>query len=294
MAIKIKKPAPLAPNVENPEDGDVLEGEIINARPVDTVAGVDSVDRVVVASENAFDWLQRNAKFVVAGVAVVVIGVGAAATLSAAVTKQRGDDSQDLYRAYMQTIAPVGDVSEQPELWATGDPLFENVNARLLAARDVAEKTTSSTTKGASAFANLLAASARLGLGGDTTPATAEVRQFVKHAETPLQRTVGAFALATALAAEGDMAGALAQLDDIATKQPSMGIVVAAQRASLIDAYGTPDAALTAWADAAALAEGSPAESRYLARVAQLNILAGNAAGVGSEPAAQDADQDSP
>lgn len=294
MAIKIKKPAPPAPEAQNTEEGDVLDGEIINARPVDDVPGVESVDRVVMASENAFDWIQRNVKIVAGAVVVGVVGVAAAAALMASAKEKRANDSQLLYQAYMQTIAPVGDTSDEPEIWAAGDPKFASVHDQLLAARDLASKASDGQSRGPAAFASLLAGTARLGLGGDIAPATADIRLFVKHAASPLQDVVGSLALASALAAEGDLTNALALLDDLTNKHAGTATIIGEHRASLVDAYGTPEAALAAWADVAKLAEGTAAESRYLGRVAQLNILAGNAAGVGSAPAAQDADQDSP
>lgn len=276
MAFKIKKALPANETDATTEDGavegEILEGSVLG-RPEDNLPGVESVDRVVLASENAFDWIHRNRKVVVGVIGATLLGMIGVAAISSSARENRSEEAQDLYRAYMTSIAPVGANLELGDGLAQGDPSFKTITEQLLATRDAAGAVAASSKGGPANFARLLQGAASVKLGGES--ATEDLLAFERYASTPLQKTVGELAVAVSLAADGDLAGALERLDALAGKSPELGLTILEQRASLIEAYGAPDAALDAWRTVAAAAEGSSAEVRVNERVALLELQQG-------------------
>lgn len=276
MAFKIKKALPAKEAAETTEDGtaegEVLEGSVLG-RPEDNLPGVESVDRVVLASENAFDWIHRNRKVVIGAVVLLVVGMLVVAASMTNAREKRGNEAQELYRAYMTSIAPVGENLEIGEDLAEGDPSFKSMEAQLLATRDITAQVIGDAKGGPAQFARLLNGAASVRLGGES--ATENLQAFEKYASTPLQTTVAEIALSSSIAADGDLAAALERLDALAASMPELGVTILEQRAGLVEAFGTEDAALTAWRVASEAAAGSSSEHRIGERVALLELQQG-------------------
>lgn len=271
MAFKIKKTSPKAKTQEN-ESSDSILGESPLGRPEDNLAGVESVDRVMLASENVFDWGHRNRKYLIAGLAVLIIGVLSVAWFINNKRVQGIEQSAKLYNAYISYIAPVGDEIDNDEIIADGDPSYSTSTARLEAVYETT-KTSSSGTSGVAELTRLLHASTAMGLGKPVEQDT--LTSYANYASTPLQTSIGDVALAIHEASNGDLDGAIARLDALAASIPELELPMLEQRAALIELYGTSDAALKAWREAAAAAEGTNAEADMNKRVAVLELQQG-------------------
>lgn len=271
MAFKIKKTSPKAKNKDNDTEDSIL-GESPLGRPEDKLPGVESVDRVMLASENVFDWGNRNRKVLIAGLVVLISAVLLVAWTINNKREAQIKDSTTLYDAYISYIAPVGEEIDDDEILGEGDPSYSTGKSRLEAVHD-ATKTASSGKSGVAQLTQLLHASTGLGLGksgqGDA------IESYANYASTPLQKSVGDVALAVQQASSGDLPGALARLDELAESIPALEAPILEQRASLIELYGTRADALTAWREAATAAEGTYAEDALAKRVAVLELQQG-------------------
>lgn len=271
MAFKIKKTSPKAKDQDN-DTSDSLLGESPLGRPEDQLPGVQSVDRVVLASENIFDWGTRNRKILIAALVLLLSVVLLVAWSINNKRVNQAEQSSKLYSAYISYIAPVGDEIDDEEILVDGDPSYSTGTARLEAVYEATE-TAQSADSGVAAVTRLLHASAGLGLG---KPGQGEaIQSFANFASTPLQTSIADVALAVQQAGAGDLPGALARLDALAESTPALETTILEQRASLIEIYGTRDDALAAWREAAKAAEGTYAEETLAQRVAVLELQQG-------------------
>lgn len=289
MAFKIKKTSPHAKNQDTNdanEAADSILGDSPLGNPSDNLAGVESVDRVVLASENVFDWGHRNRKLLFAILAVVIAAVLIVAWSINNSRENRVAQSNKLYDAYIAYIAPVGDERENDEIMADGDPSFDTGSARLNAVYETT-KIESGAKSGVAQLTKLLHAATGLELGKDDVgPA---MQAYASYASTPLQTSIADVASAVHLASEGDLSGALDRLDALLEKVPELEAPILEQRASLIELYGDRKDALVAWRDAARAAEGTNAEDDLAQRVAVLEFQEGL---IGAEDAQQADGQD--
>lgn len=272
MAFKIKKAPPAKETDTNNEESTVLEGSVLG-RPEDNLPGVQSVDRVVLASENAFDWMHRHRVVLIGGLAAILIGMIAVAATRTSANEARAQEAQDLYQAYAYMLAPVGEDMEPNDMWAQGDPVFNDSREQLLSVRDAADSVAAESKGGPQAFAQLLSGSVSVQLGDKSATETLEA--FQSFATGTLQTLVAEVALAAARAADGDLPRAIQQLDTLASQNPDLALQLLEQRAGLFEAYGSADEALQAWKTTAAAAEGTMAEARIAERVALLELRQG-------------------
>lgn len=272
MAFKIKKTSPHAKNQENQEtetSSDSILGESPLGRPSDNLAGVESVDRVVLASENIFDWGHRNRKLLFAGLALLIVAILVVAWSINNRRETRIQQSAQLYQAYIAYIAPVGEEVDNREIMAKGDLSYDTPKARLEAVYE-ATKIDANAKSGVAQLTKLLHAATGLELGkADVGDAIAS---YANYASTPLQKSVADVTSAVHQASTGDLGGALARLDALVEKFPELEAPILEQRASLIELYGTPQDALVAWREAAKAAEGTHAEDDLARRVAVLEF----------------------
>lgn len=271
MAFKIKKTSPRAKNQDNDTEDSIL-GEGPLGRPEDNLPGVQSVDRVVLASENIFDWGSRNRKLLLAALVVLLSAVLLVAWTINNKREAQVRESAKLYDAYISYIAPVGEEIDNDEILGDGDPSYSTGTARLNAVYE-ATKSGSSAKSGVAELTRLLHASTGLGLG--KSGQSDSIESFANYASTPLQKSIGDVALAVHQASAGDLPGALARLDALSEAVPALEGPILEQRASLIELYGTRTDALTAWREAAAAAEGTNAEDAIAKRVAVLELQQG-------------------
>lgn len=282
MAFKIKKTSPHAKPQEDQET-DASSASLLGQSPLglpsDNLAGVESVDRVVLASENIFDWGHRNRTVLLAALALLLAGILIVAWSINNRRETRIQQSAKLYEAYIAYIAPVGDEVDNDEIMAKGDPSFGSPKARLEAVYS-ATQIDPGAKSGVAQLTKLLHAATGLELGkGEVGHA---IEAFSDYATTPLQTTVADVTSAVHQASAGDLSGALARLDALVDKVPELEAPILEQRASLIELYGEPNDALEAWRQAAHAAEGTRAEDDLTRRVAVLEfqqglIHAGNA-----------------
>lgn len=288
MAFKIKKSLP-SKETDTPDGEDsVLEGSVLG-RPEDNLPGVESVDRVVLASENAFDWMHKHRKPLIAALAVVILGMLAVAGGRASSKEARANEAQTLYRAYAASIAPIGEDIQPGEMFVEGDPSFTSVNEQLRAVQSQTAPLLEDAKGGPAAFAHLLHGSVSLQLGDDAAAASLEA--FDKFASTPIQRGVANSAMASAAAAQGDLASALQRLDALAASSPELAAGALEQRASLIETYGEGQDAIEAWRVAFLAAEGTASEARVADRIALLELRHGAAAPAADVPTNTDAQE---
>lgn len=272
MAFKIKKTSPHAKNQENQDteaSSDSILGESPLGRPSDNLAGVESVDRVVLASENIFDWGHRHRKLLMAALVVLLAAILVIAWSINNRRETRIQQSAQLYQAYISYIAPVGDEVDNDEIMAKGDPSYDTPKARLQAVYE-STQTDATAKSGVAKLTQLLHAATGLELGkkdvGDA------IASYANYASTPLQKSVADITSAVHQASTGDLSGALARLDQLLDKVPELEAPILKQRASLIELYGTPEDALQAWREAAQAAEGTNAEDDLARRVAVLEF----------------------
>lgn len=289
MAFKIKKSLPSKETDTRDGEDSILEGSVLG-RPEDNLPGVESVDRVVLASENAFDWMHKNRKPLLGGLAVVVVGMLAVAGLRSSANEARADEAQTLYRAYASSIAPIGEDLEPSDVYVEGDPTFTSVRDQLLAVQSQTAPLIEDAKGGPAAFAQLLHGSVTVQLG-DAGGADS-LQNFDDFATTPLQRGVASSAMASVTAAQGDLAGAVQRLDALAATNPTLAPGVLEQRASLIETYGEGQDAIEAWRVAFLAAEGTESEARVADRIAMLELRHGAAApAAGNAPTNTDAQE---
>lgn len=280
MAFKIKKALPSKGSSETTnESGEgPVEGEVLTpGAAMASLPGVEPVDRMFVASENAFDALQRHKNLVIGAVGALVLGIVAFGAFKSLAAQRAYDDSRTVFQVAAQTYAPVGDAAGAGEFWAQGDPIFADQAARNSGRTLAASQAIEGTKAGAQRVARLLHASA-LVESGKGESASAELKTFRAGAVNNLERLVADFALATATAASGDLNGALSQLDAIASGDAELALVVDEQRASLVDTFGTPEDALTMWRAIAESQKGSALGEQAASRVLQLEILTASVA----------------
>lgn len=280
MAFKIKKSVPVkaSPETESAEGDAPVEGEILSpAAQMANLPGVESVDRVFVASENAFDFLQRNKVAILGAVGAVVLGLIAFGGVKSLAAQRAYDDSLVVYRAAAQTYAPIGSEADAGDFWAQGDSIFADQAARNSARVSESLNAIENTKGGAKRLARLLQAGALVdaGKGAD---AQAHYDAFRAGAVNNLERLVADFSSASVSAAAGDLQGALAKLDALATAEPKLKDAVMEQRASLIDTYGSREEAKAAWSAIAEAQKDTPFGQRAASRVAQLEILTASVA----------------
>lgn len=289
MAIKIKKTSAKEPELitdEAPEQdhGSLyqLRGESPLGRPSDNLPGIESVDRVVMASENFFDWAARHRNLLIAAVVGIVLVVLGIVWLAAQKITNRDVESQELYAAYNAAIAPVGKDFDDEELLAKGDPHFDTGEARLAAVYERSGLVKKSKS-GVSQLGQLLHASAGMELGKPVD--TAVFDNYRKQARTPLQIALANVALSTQKAQAGDLNAALDELNKLDDEDGSLKAFVLEQRAILIETYGEPKDALKAWEDAAEAAADTPAESSIRKRINIVKLQLGT---LGQEQAKSD------
>lgn len=275
MAFKIKKTSPHAKNQENQET-DASSASILGQSPLglpsDNLAGVESVDRVVLASENIFDWGHRNRTVLLVALALLLAGILIIAWSINNRRETRIQQSATLYDAYIAYIAPVGEEIDNDEIMAKGDPSFDSPKARLEAVYEATQIDANAKT-GVAQLTKLLHAATGLELGKEDVGDA--ISAFSDYASTPLQTTVADVTSAVHQASTGDLSGALARLDALIEKTPELEAPILEQRASLIELYGSSDEALDAWREAARAAEGTQAEDDLARRVAVLEFQQG-------------------
>lgn len=274
MAFKIKKPLPPKAEPETTEEGEnaPLEGDILPPSPVANLPGVESVDRMVVASENAFDFLQKNRVAVLGAVGALLVGILGFGAIKAISAERAYDDSQRVYHAAAQNFAPIGAPADAGEFWAEGDAIYATLSARNEGRLQAANDAAANTKGGAQRLSHLLQATAAAETG-KSDQAQSNYASFREGAQNNIERTVADFGAAVAQASAGNLAGALSALDAIATERPGQRAAADEQRASLVDAYGTREQALETWKAVAAAHSDADLGRRAASRVEQLEIL---------------------
>ncbi len=214
MAIKIKRR-----REDEPETEEVPE--------------VAQADEILVASAETFSWLQDNRNLVMGAVGALLIGIVVVSTVRDAGERRQADQARAVFAALDVATAEVGD-------GATYAGLAEREAALAAAAGEA------SGIGGALANdAALLGGRAAL-MQGDAASALQQYQAAAGPFDGTPEGAVVEFGVATAHAANGDLAQGLAVLDGLAERD---GYALSARvwRARLIDTYGEPRAAWEAY-----------------------------------------------
>lgn len=257
MAIKIKKRS----------QRDEENGE--NA-PEEEIAAVETADRVIEASRDSWSWLSENRNLAIAAVVVLVAGILAFTLVRQAAERRLEATSSAVYEAYKVVTVPIGAEDAPAE-----DPQFATLNEQLQELRNRAVQVAAQNEGDAVALAQLLASSSRLALGDDDSAALAGFRAYREQAQTGLDRIVADVGIATALASNGDLEQALSVLDELVARYDYAATTIAPLRASLVDTFGEPAAAVAAYEEAIAALDGAPGAGRLEGRLLELQIRAG-------------------
>ncbi|MCB9521243.1 MAG: tetratricopeptide repeat protein [Myxococcales bacterium] len=247
MAIKIKKRNPAR---------DVEPGENADSEPVVE----PEVDQVLAVSQDSFGWLSENWQKVVAGIAVVVVGIGVGSTLRAGSVASRAEAAQPALRAIATTVAAVG--NEAP--YATG---ADRAAAIVAAADEIGDGPVASALSGVGKLAQ-----------DDASGAVAGLDAFVQQFADAPESLAASFGLAAAQAQAGQLDAARATLDSVGERDEALAVVAATQGARLVDAFGTPEQALAAYREVVAAHGDAPGRAALDNRITQIEIQLGVAA----------------
>jgi len=256
VAIKIKKKRPEA---EEPEEMPEVD---------DAGAAYIEGDEILEASRQTFGWINDNRNLVIGGLVVLFIGIVAVSMVYDGADDRRAEAAAPAFNALNVSTAPVGPDGVYPSLGAQASALTEAVGAIDGSATPF--------------IANLLSGRAALQRGEADVAVTA-YQGAVSTVEGSPEAVVATFGVASSMAENGDLDGALALLDSVAAEDEAWTFAVDLHRATLIDAAGTPTAARDAWQS---LLDEHP-DRRGLeyatARVEQIEIANGLASADGAE-----------
>jgi hypothetical protein len=234
MAIKIKK---------RRQQDDAPESEIIDAAgeegPDAPIALPEPQmhDSVLDNSRTAFQWMYAHRNIVIGAVVVFLVIAGVWSLMAASKRSAQAAESSRLFAALQTAEAPV--VGESA--------IFATVAEREAELATAAGALTGSDSPSVARFANALAARAAL-YNGDGEAALANMRQVAPSGPSP-EDVILKVSYATAQAESGDLAGALETLDDAVNDDSPFEMAIARTRTRLIDAFGEPADALTAYRD---------------------------------------------
>lgn len=243
MAIKIKRR-----REDEPETEEVPE--------------VAQADEILVASAETFSWLQDNRNLVMGAIAALLIGIVVVSTVRDAGARKQADQARAVFAALDVATSGVGD-------GATYAGLSEREAALAAAASEAANLGGTLADDAA-----LLGGRAAL-MQGDAATALQQYQAAAAPLEGTPEGAVVEFGVATAHAANGDLAQGLAVLDELAQRD---GYALSARvwRARLIDTYGEPRAAWEAYTalvdEFAGMTDTYPFEDRATQLAIELGI----------------------
>lgn len=217
MAVKIKKKRPDAPVEETDE---LLAEE----------------DTVLHASRETFDFLQDNRTAVLSGIAILVVGIIAGSLMVDQRAAASAEAASGLFAALAETNESVGE-----------EGTYADVPARAAAVETSAQQVVAEHPEDAlGTTARLLVAHGAL-LQGEAGTAQQQFAAFRTARSGSPEANVAAFGEAAAMAAAGDLDGAIGLLDSLDGGNEAMAFGAGLQKARLIDTFGTPNAALDAY-----------------------------------------------
>lgn len=229
MAVKIKKKS------NKPTDEELLEQD----------------DQILEASQDTFNWLSANRTLVFGIIAATVVAVFAMTWFLDHRRKRVAEASTATYEALAISFQPVGEVEQPPEGQRPipQEEIFETQQAKLEALRSKAAEVVSAyENRRAGNEARLLEASAALELG-DHEEALDGYDAFRSTSDTRLGELVATLGEATSRAAAGNLEQALSVIDDIMGRYEGLRANLTLQKARLIDTYGEPTTARSAYRD---------------------------------------------
>jgi predicted negative regulator of RcsB-dependent stress response len=220
VAIKIKKKRPEA---EEPEEMPEVD---------DAGAAYIEGDEILEASRQTFGWINDNRNMVMGGLVVLFVGIVAVSMFVDGADDRRAEAAAPAFEALNVATAPVG-----------SDGVYPSIEAHSAALTEATGAVDGSATP---LVANLLAGRAAL-QRGDAAAALTSYRGAVSVVEGTPEGAVAAFGVASAMADEDDLDGALALLDGIVAENEAWAFAAQLHRATLIDAAGDASAARDAW-----------------------------------------------
>ena len=252
MAIKIKK--------KKPETAEV-EAELL-----------DQPDQVLAATQDTFGWLTDNRNAVIGGLAIVVVCL-----VGFSVAAEKRDAGNALEA--VPTLDAIGTAGAS----VGEEGVYPSTTARAEALRSAAAEA------GGSVLGTVLEGASALELG-DAGSATVAFDAALEAFDIGPEGAVLAFGAAAAHAEAGNLERALTLLDNVGGDNPQLAPVASLQAAQLIDAYGEPSNALSAYRDTLSSYPGMPGEGDVRNRVTQLEIQLGVEPQPEPEPAEEAAD----
>jgi hypothetical protein len=265
MAIKIKKRKPDAPEEPVSESTETVEGEEPSAEgapvPGQLPVPLLAEDPVYTRTWSLFTWMEANRNLVLSVVGGVLVVFAVSGLISRSRVAAAEESTQRLFAAL--------DLAAASAEGSGGSSILERETSIAASAGVVA----ASGDGQVAGLANLLVARASL-MSGDASAALAAYDTAAASIMAPESSFV-TIARASAQAANGDLAGALAALEAISASDSGASYAARRQAALLTDTWGEPRQALEAWRNVVTEHPGAPGLDVASNRVAQLEIALG-------------------
>lgn len=256
MAVKIKR--------KRPEE-EVQEEEVV----------VDDADQILTATEDTFDFLTENRNAILGGIGALILVVIAGSLMNDNRAASKATEAREVLVALDALVAPTG---EEADIASTRERAALAASSAA-GARENFDAPLSAVAAGIEAPAALQS--------GDAARAAQAYSDYRAANEGFADAQLAGFGQASALAASGDLEGAIAVLERVGTTD-GFDFSAALHGARLVDAFGAPNDALTRYRAVAAEFSDEASRANVDHRVTQLEIQ------LGEEPVEAEAADDAP